>query len=247
MRLVDNRVIARNPGWRRRVAKALLDRGPEYNLIAFRLADTHLHALALTTKRQAAQLARRAEISISLRRRHTPGFAKVWLKPVQDQRHLQNLFAYIHGQERHHAINADPHHDGGNLPDLLGLRTTGAYAIEKVRQVLPRVDRRQLLDALGVTDLHPADGPLDLLPDAAAAAMALPHLRGSTREVRQARRAAAEVAGDRLRRKDLARLLHTSTPALRRDRGLRPDPALVRAIRLQLGFRAARQHRIQED
>ncbi len=240
LRLRDNRVIARNPGWRRRVAKALLDRGPRYHLVAFRLADTHLHAMVLCDAREAAQLARRAEISISLRRPHVPGFARVWVKPIESQAHLRNLFSYIHGQEPHHGTNADPFHDGGNLPDLLGLRVTGAYTRTLVREVLPRVARADLLAALGVEDLVLANGPIHLLADAAAAAVAVPKLGARIPESQAATCAAVHIAGDRIRNKDLAALLNTSPRSISRYRAETPDPSILRAIRLQLDFRAQR-------
>ncbi len=241
LKLRDGRVLAKNAPWRRRVAHAILTRGHQHRLLAFRLADTHLHLATLADAATTNELARRAEISLTKRRPTQPGFAKVYVKPIRDQNHLQNLFRYILHQHDHHAITTDPRHEAGNLPDLLGLRTTGAYTRTAVREALPRVTRADLLKALGVNDLQPADGPLDHLPDAAAAAVALPTLtnRRPTKEAHAARTAAVHVAADRLRAKDLAALLGVSTSTIRRLRATPPDPAIVEAIRLQLGLRQA--------
>ncbi len=248
MRLRDGRVLASTTSWQRRIARALLDRGPDFGLLAFRLADTHLHAAAICNRRNAAELCRRAEISLTRRRREYPGFSTLFVKPIQDQRHLTNLFAYILNQHTHHGIDTDPRHEASTLPDLLGLRITGASTIQTTRTVLPRVNRAQLLRAMGIDRLDPADGPLDWLPDAAAAAVCLPHLRcrepGSPTLIQAARTAAVHVAGDRAPTTHLADLLDVSPRTIRRMRSQEPDQRLREAIRLQLGLRSANRTRV---
>lgn len=240
IRLRDGRVIAPSAGWRRKVARALLERGEDYGLLAFRLVDNHLHALVTADAPAAAQLARRVEISLQRRRRPAPGFARVYTKPVDTQAHLRNVFDYLLEQESHHGVNTDPLHEGGILPDLLGMRPLGAWATANVRAHLPRVNRRTLLKALGTPTLEGSDRPLDLLAEAAAAAACLPDLRGNQPAAVAARTAAVHVAGDRLTTRALADLVGCSPSSVKRFRQASPREALVSAVRLQLGARRSR-------
>lgn len=241
IRLRTGLVIAPDSGTRRRVARAILSRGRPFGLFGFRVADTHAHIGVLAGKPGATELARRIEISRSLARPHRPGFAHCYVKPVQTQSHLENLFYYLLEQEEHHGIRMDPAHQGSILQDLLGLRVTGAYVIENVRRALPRVTRKSLLARSGFPNVVPADWPLESLADAAAAAVCLLDLRlrrKCSSDVRAARTAAAAIVGGRLRRVQVAKLLNTSRATLHRDAQQTPDPAVVSAIRLQLGLRA---------
>ena len=95
-------------------------------------------------------------------------------------------------------FGSDPWHDASVLPDLLGLRVLGGDVRERVRERLPRVDRRRLLEILGVEALH-AGADLAIGVEAAAAAVARADLSGKARCVVAARR--TQPGGPRSARK----------------------------------------------
>jgi hypothetical protein len=91
----------------------------------------------------------------------------------------------------------------------------------------------------------PAELSLAPLEDAAAAAFALPNLRGRTADVVAARRAALAVARDRARPGDAAAALGLSERTARHMLKRKGDVprALVRAVHLQLALRQPRSRR----
>lgn len=206
----------------------------EAGLLAFGLADTHLHSENACDRQVAGELAKRIELSLDRRLGHRCGFAPVYLKPIEDARHLYSAFRYIVRQQQRHGIDTDPLHEASNLHDLLGLRLLGASTIVPVRRLLPRVTRAELLELFGISELQPADGPLAQVVAATLAAAALPALAGSSQQVVSARRAAIEVVAGRLPAAGLAALLGISVRRLYELRHEPPDPALVRAVKLQL-------------
>jgi len=240
-RLEDDRVLCRFMRERRRVARSFLERDPELPLLAFGAADTHLHSLLAAAGDVAREFARRVEISIQ--RALGPGvpFSRVHSKPIRDQHHLGNTFFYVLDQERRHGLAPDPFADATNIPDLLGLRVTGRGTIVRVRSVLPRVRREELVALLphGERLDRPLD-PFQRLPhlaEAAAAALALPSIRGRQPERILARAAAVQAAEvprrmivDALKipRRSVQRLLQMSVP-----------PALARAVDLQTRLRSS--------
>jgi hypothetical protein len=240
LRLEDDRVIAPTAAARRILARAVLEVARPHCPLAFNGVDTHLHLETAGSGAQASELARRLKLSLVPRLGLEVGFAPARIKPILDQHHLRRTFAYILRQHDHHGYDEDPHHDASNLPDLLGLRLVGGYTAANVRSLLPRVRRADLLAALGLSSLEsPAEIPLALLADAAAAAAALPALTGRSVEVVEARRAAVHVAGDHHDSSALARALGCSPRTIRR---LRSEPALeplTRAVALQLHLRVS--------
>jgi hypothetical protein len=77
-----------------------------------------------------------------------------------------------------------------------------------------------------------------VLPDAAAAALALPSLEGRGQDLIAARRTVVEIGSPQLATREIADLLELSTGAVRRLRRSRPvSPALVRAVFGQLRLR----------
>ncbi len=236
MRLQNDAVIAPTAEERRIVARSVLEKSEalEAGLLAFGLADTHLHSENACSRPLAGQIAERIELSLERRLGHGCGFAPVYIKPIEDARHLYSAFRYILRQQQRHGIDTDPLHEASNLPDLLGLRLLGASTIVPVRRLLPRVTRAELLELFGVSEIQPADGPLDQVVAATLAAAALPALAGSSREVVAARRAAIEVVAGRLPPAALAALLGTSVRRLHELRREPTDAALVCAVRLQL-------------
>lgn len=113
-----------------------------------------------------------------------------------------------------------------------------------LKRALPRWRRDDFLRLIGVSDLEPSSGPLEHLRDAAAAASCQPRLAGNAREVMAALAAAVEVAEGLLPRARLATLLGVGRRTVYRLKDREADPALVRAIRLQLALRRAKGARL---
>jgi len=216
----------------------ILDQGRTARLLNFSIPDTHAHINAACGVAASYELARRVELSLGRRLRLPVGFERARIKPILDLWHQNNLFTYVFNQYRHHGLDWDPTFEATNLPDLLGLRLIGAYTIDNVRGALPRVRRQQLLTWFGCDRIPPADGPVEQLLDAAAAAAALPSLCGSSRDVIAARRAALEIAAGQRQQNELTELLQISRSSLHRLRQRPANQRLVEAIRLQLGLRA---------
>jgi hypothetical protein len=236
-----DRVLAPDVPTRRVYARAILRVGADHDLLAFRVVDTHLHAEVACDRVGAGWFARRIEQSIQARLRPGVPFSPARIRPITDQWHLQQTFHYVLRQEQRHGIVADPLFEASNLPDLLGLRLLGAYAVPTVRALLPRVGRRDLVAYLGGLDLDATPDRLDLLSEASAAAVALPNLRGRSFAAVAARRAAVHVAAARLTRRQTAVLLDMPEATVQRLRAQRPERGMVRAIWRQLAVRAHHQ------
>jgi hypothetical protein len=243
-RLADNRVIAPSPEERRQVARALLELARQAELLAFGLADTHLHLLAGCAREAAGQLARRVEISLVQRLSLEVGFVPAYLKPVDEGNHLYRAFTYVLEQTTHHGLSWDPLHEASNLPDLLGMRLLGAYTAATVRRRLPRITRQDLLSRMGIGELQPVDGPAELVTRAALAAAGLPSLNGKFPEAVEARRAVVQLLRD-LPLAQRAVLLGVADRTVRDLRRRPADPRLVQAIRLQLGLMQQRAQALQ--
>jgi hypothetical protein len=234
IRLVNNALIAPSAWARRVLSRAILARARDLELLAFSLADNHLHLLVACLRVAAGELARTVELSLGRNLPLDAGFSPALIKPVEDGWHLDRCFRYVLRQPERHGIGGDPLREASNLPDLLGLRPLGAATATTVRKHLPRIKRADLLSLLGVPSLDPIDGSIDHVVEATLAASALPSLDGSSREVLVARRAALEVIGRRLQAREVARLLGTG-PRMHFRLKQRPvDGALVQAIRQQL-------------
>lgn len=235
-RLRNDGPIATTVEARRLVARTVLEIGRPFELLSFRLVDTHLHA-AKGGEEGGAEFARRLEGALTKRLGLELGFERVRVDPVQDIWHLYRLFTYVLKQGSRHGVgHLDPLFEATNLPDLLGLRTLGLYTAANVRRLLPRIHRAQLLEILELEALEPADGPIEEIPAAAAAAVCRPHLRGMSPERIAARRAAVEIVGDRIDTRATAALLQVSRWTVTRLRADPSDPTLVMAVRLQLGL-----------
>jgi hypothetical protein len=239
-RLCNDASIASSVAERRVVACTVLELARTFDLLSFGMVDTHLH-MAKAGGSGGAELARRVEGALTKRLGHEVGFEKARIKPVTDPWHLYRLFSYTLTQGEHHGVDhLDPFFEGTNLPDLLGLRAVGRYTVANVRRHLPRVNREQLLDVLGVKCLEPADGPLEEILEAMAAAVCRPAIVGRGHTMNAARRAAMAVIGGRLRRGALAELLGLHPASVSRLLHAPVDAELVAMLRLQLGLRQQR-------
>ena len=245
LRLVDDRVIAATKDARRLVARSVLRIGRSFGLLAFRSADSHIHNQAACSAREAGELARRIELSLGRLLALPVGFERARIKPVRDQRHAMNLFDYVFRQEERHGTELDPLFTASNLPDLLGIRLTGAYTRANVAARLPRVSDDQLAGYLGLASSE-APIRLDDLADCAATAFALRDLRGRPREATAARRAAIAAVAGRATTAELAELLGVSARAVSLLRRGPVRQEAVRAVRLQLLIRASFREREDE-
>lgn len=241
IRRCDDRVIAPTTREQRILARTVLGKGREFGLIAFSMADTHLHMENLGKREESVELARRVEISLGYSLDGAPRFVKAGLEEIMDQYHLINTFTYILKQDRRHGLSLDPLRDASNLPDLLGMRIVGQYTAARVRQHLPRIGRVKLLECLGVPSLMPAEGPLEDLVPAAAAAIGRSGLTGCSADVVAARRAVIEIAGRELGCTKLSRLLSVHRCSVFRIMARPVDCKLVTAVRLQVALHGLRQ------
>lgn len=239
-RLVNDRIIAPTPEERRILSRVVLKQGRQDSLLAFGLADAHLHQLPLCSRQAAGRLAQRVEAALKLRLHLPVGFAPFNAKPIYTVWHLSQAFLYVLTQYERHGLDWELAHEATNLPDLLGLRLVGRYTRANVARALPRVKRADLLGCLQVSQIEPTDNPLDAVLEAACAASCLPNLAGSSSEAVAARRAVIEVVRRRVPPKDLAEQLGIARRTLSWLRNKPVAPDLVRAIRLQLGLRAER-------
>lgn len=236
-RLADDRVITPDLPARRRAARIVLHFGAGAGLLAFRIVDTHLHALIATSRLNAGQFAPASLGTLSQTLALPVPFAPARIRPIEDQRHLRNAFDYILANDRHHSAAGDPWHDRSNLLDLLGLRTIGVGTAVQVRRLLPRVTRADLLVHLGVAELPTGAIHADHLPTSVLAATALPSTAGRSAEATAARIAVAALGLDNV---TTAGVLGTTTRSVLRLRKLPADPLLVEAICRQAAWRAAR-------
>lgn len=242
--LVDRRVIARSVAERRLLARSVIRIGADHGLAAFRCSGTHLHYLLFCDRERAGRFMQR--VSESLRRglASPVGFAIGYGKAVDSQRYLRSAFGYVVGNTDKHEIAYDPLHEASMLPELLGLRLLGGDAPRLVREHLPSVTRRSLLGYFGLQELRVSDR-LEHVAVASAAALALPALRGRGARLQRARVALVSHVGGRLSGAEIASLAGVSPRTLRRLRAVEPEPALLRAVGLQVALRCIHARRLE--
>lgn len=236
IRRLDGRIIAATPRERRIVANVVLRQAREYDLIAFGVADTHLHIEVACSFIASMQLARRVEIALARALALDVGFRKAESKDIEDGYHLFYAFKYILSQTNRHGLDWDPLYEASNLPDLLGMRVIGTYTAATVRRMLPRIRREHLLGYMELPELQAADGPVERLPEAAAVATGLLDLTGRSEMVLEARRAVMQIVGKRLGTPALAKMLGIGARSVYRLRARPVNDRIVMATRLQLGL-----------
>jgi len=138
---------------------------------------------------------------------------------------------------------ADRHNDASNLHDLVGLRVTGDYTRLNVRTLLPQIHGPELMAYLDMPGIAPpATASLwNSLPDAAAAAFALPAICARNDAGARARTAAVHTARRDLSITRMSQLMHIRRRTVRRLGRARVRPADVRAVRMQLTLRNIRE------
>jgi hypothetical protein len=232
----DRRVIAPSRTARRALARQLGRLASAFPIMAFSCADTHIHLLVLGERAVAVEVGRRLKAFLVNLVPDPGAFTPLHCEPVQTQSHLVRAFHYVLGQDAHHGARADLLHEGTNLPDLLGLRLVACATRPLVRAHLPRVTRAALLEQLGVEELSAVvTSAVDELADCAAAARALPDLRGRSPAAVSLRHAAVHASDAPAT--SLADALSCSASTVRRWRQTPPDEALLRAVQLQVDLR----------
>lgn len=247
-RLADARVIAPTTSSQRAAARAVLSAARPYELLGFRVADTHLHLLAVGGRSELTELVRRVKIALHQQLSLKVPFGQAHYEAVHSQGHLERAFWYVLRQDQHHGFQHDPLQEASNLPDLLGLRLLGLWTTVPARRHLPRVDRGRLLACLGRETLEPEPTrDLSLLPEAAAAAIGRDALLGREPDVVAARAAAVHLALELGSAVDCADRLGISARTVRRLHERAPEPRMVRAVALQVALRQGVEHRVGVD
>lgn len=240
LRLESDRLLHCSDAQRRSLATAVHKTARPYPLLSFGCAGSHLHFVVATDHRGAGEFARRLEISLQLRHDYGSPFLRVHRRPLEDQRHAFSACLYDMRQREHHELASDPFLEATSAPDLLGARVIGAHLIPRVRERLPELRRRHLLDLFGIDDLQEAEAwadPVEVV-EAVLAAFALAGLRGSSQSVRRARAVVIALVGPDLSARELAALTHCSPRTIARHRqGPPPNEHDLRAVRLQLDLR----------
>jgi hypothetical protein len=237
LRLVDARTLAPSMATRRRAASAIYRVGSSYGLLAFAIADTHVHLLVDGTRAEAGELARRTEISLQQILPLRARFEEARVRPVEDLWHLYRSVLYVFRQASHHGIDADAEHDGTSLPELLGLRRLDGRCARRMRALLPRLDLAELGALIDFQGLGTVTPDHEQLAEAAAAAFGLAGLRGRGTAVAHAKKAAVHAAAA-LSTPTLARLLDVHRSHVARLRSLSPCAEDTHAVALQLRLRS---------
>lgn len=239
IRLEDDRPIATTQAALRVLARVVLAQGEARGLLAFGAADNHVHAALATDRASAGAFAQYVETALVWQLGLGARFERARIRALHDQKHAYNTFRYVHRQDARHELELDRTRDGTSLPDLLGLRVLETSVIARVRAHLPRVRREDLVGQFpaGAFD---GDAPLDLdvLADAAAAALALGDLRGRSVDVLRARRAAVHAAGPGVSTRLLSECLGIGARAVQLIRAQAREPSIIRAVEQQARLRS---------
>jgi len=232
-RAVGDAVLAPTAEKRRAFTTVVLRVGRPHGLFGFGVADTHGHAGLATLSPgrfvHDAKLALASALGVEL---VAPAVSE-----IRDTWHAEAVIGYVHRQDKKHKSDLDPLREGTSLHALLGLQPDGVWIAERVRKLAPRLQRSDLLDQLGARSLA-EEVHLDTLADAAAGAVGVATLEGRSEEAVRARLAAVHAAIEHPA-VAVARALGVTDRAVRKLRAQEPEPAMVRAIRLQMGLRAA--------
>ena len=208
-------------------------------LLAFSVADTHVHFLLRGEREAVGRAIQGFEGGVSRTRAFVEGFSPAHFEAIRSQAHLSRAFWYAARQDLHHGTRRDPFVDGNLLADQLGLRLLDRRAWERVRTHLPRVRLQELLglvEELGAGVQHRT--PLQAVAEGAASALGRPTLDGRTPQVAGARSAALRVGSELgLEEARIAEQMAIAPATLRVMRRRVPEEALLRAVRGQVLLR----------
>ena len=233
LQLTGTDQLARDEADRCYLARLVLTPGDECGLLWWRVTGPYLHLVCRGDRRAAGQLARRVAIGAQQVLGRGQRFAPCRCRAIERRRELGPVFDSVLGAPD----GDDRFHVGSAAPDLLGLRRTGAYLIPRVRRWLPGPLRGRLLGLIGRDGF--ADCITDWSPLGPATAAVFGHADLARRWPWRPRAlaAAAELAGPLLGAAATAALLGVTPSAIRRARQRPVNPALVRAVQLQLQWR----------
>lgn len=239
LRLASDRLLHSSPAQRRSLARAVHKICRPWCFLAFGCSGGHCHVAAKEDHQESGELGRRLEISLQHRNSFDGPFLRVHRKPFEDQRHLFSSVLYDMRQRQHHGLASDPFLEATSAPDLLGARVIGAYLIPRVREHVPELRRRHILDIYEIDDLREAEcfDSVEELREAVLATFALQSLEGHAKDVKAARLALVGIAGSELTTAELADLTQCSPRTIIRIRTLEPPVLHERAVRRQLDLR----------
>ncbi len=237
LRLQDNRVISPTKSEKLVVIRTILKMASNKKLLAFHLADTHIHILLADKRKESGFFSRSLEIAISNVLKLDISFSPAFIKPIEDNQHLKNTFFYILGQIEHHGIQPLGLHECSSIPDLLGLRVLSLQNQIYVNQFLPRVNDLQI-QKLAKWNLSTQIDNYDPLPQAAAAVIGQTSINNKSPFSMICKRAAINLAKDFLKPSETMDLLEISKSAYYRiNREIPLNSIYKNAIRGQLQIR----------
>ncbi len=195
-RLADDRAIARTPEELRLASGIIKRHGEPRGLLAYSVGDTHSHHLLACDRVAAGRFALFSETALRKRLRLPVSFEAARIRPVETPRHALFSLRYVFQQAAHHRSAFDLALDGSSLPELVGMRSVDGSMARRVRELLPRLSRAQILEWLGAPGFDACDTNPRLIVEATAGAFLLPTLSGTGAREARARTAAVHVLGD---------------------------------------------------
>ncbi len=216
-------------------------------LVAFGIADDHLHVEVACTRVQVGKLAR--ALRLGLGSISGCGFEPTYIEPVDSRSHALTLVSYAIQQPQKHGLPCHPAlWSGSCFSDIVGARCIEGLRL-RIRDVWPRYRAADAWRAAGLpragippaTDARIFSMGLGALRDAAAFAVCSdPGLGGRTQAV-VASRATVVLIGRQagFRSTDIARTLDIGPEAVRRLRRRQLDERVISATRQRLGIKNA--------
>jgi len=129
LRVRGNRVLARDRPERLHVVRTFARFGAEHRLLAFGLADAHVHVVAADERARLGRFCQRVGSSLQQTCGFGSPFGPAVFRPVESQSHLRRSVLCAWRQGGHHGLNDDPLAEFTNVPDLLGGRRLDTDAI----------------------------------------------------------------------------------------------------------------------
>ena len=231
LQLAGTDQLARTDDERCYLARLVTRTGDRFGLLWWRASGPYLHLVCRGDRRDSGQVARRVGIGAQQILGGEHRFAPARCRPIEHRRELGALCDEVLQRDP-----TDPFHVGSAVPDLLGLRRTGACLLPGVRALVPGL-RGRLLDLVGRDVFASPITDWSSLASATAAVFAHPDLSRRYPWRPRALAGAAELARPLLGTTSTANLLGVSASAVRRACKRTVSPALVCAIQRQLQWR----------
>ena len=233
LRLDDGRLIAPTGPLMRATARVIYEQGATRGLIAFRVVDTHVHAIVAASRRVAGRFANYTATSLGWRLGLPVAFDHARIRPICTQSHLERAFAYVLRQAERHGTHLDPAHEGSSVPDLVGLRIPPNEPWRLVHPLMPRLNPSAVLSLIGWSGIETWPLRFEHLLGAVVGAGAMTTAVGR----RSIYAAAVHLGRDALDPSELAAALKIPRLSVQRLAALSPRPSHRRAVELQLRLR----------